>query len=84
MKSAHLCILMQSSLFQMRMNGVRRNELSRKVCGWLVCGGIAAVEDMRQAYIVKHIRTLLSLKYAPNFYRELQAMGLHRLQWRRK
>ncbi len=24
------------------------------------------------------------LKYAPNFYRELQAMGLHRLQWRRK
>ena len=24
------------------------------------------------------------LKYAPNFYRELQAMELHRLQWRRK
>ena len=24
------------------------------------------------------------LKYAPNFYRELQAMGLHRLQWRQK
>ena len=24
------------------------------------------------------------LKYAPNFYSELQAMGLHRLQWRRK
>ena len=24
------------------------------------------------------------LKYAPNFYQELQAMGLHRLQWRRK
>jgi RNA-directed DNA polymerase len=25
-----------------------------------------------------------ALKYAPNFYSELQAMGLHRLQWRRK
>ena len=24
------------------------------------------------------------LKYAPNFYSELQAMGLHWLQWRRK
>ena len=24
------------------------------------------------------------LKHAPNFYAELQAMGLHRLQWRRK
>ena len=24
------------------------------------------------------------LKLAPNFYSELQAMGLHRLQWRRK
>ena len=24
------------------------------------------------------------LKHAPNFYSELQAMGLHRLQWRRK
>ena len=27
------------------MNDMRRSELSRKVCGWLVRGGIAAVED---------------------------------------
>ena len=51
----------------------------------LLRGGIAAVEDMRQAYIVKHIRKSLTLLgYAPNFYSELQAMGLHRLQRRRK
>ena len=27
------------------MNGMRKYELNRKVCGWLVRGGIAAVGD---------------------------------------
>ncbi len=29
----------------MRTNGMCRDELSRKVCGWLVRGGIVVVED---------------------------------------
>lgn len=37
MKSARLCIFMQSLLFQMRMNSMRRSELSRKGCGWMAC-----------------------------------------------
>lgn len=43
MKNPHLCILMQSPLLQMRMDGMRRDELSRKVCGWQVRGGVAVV-----------------------------------------
>ena len=47
---------------------MRRDKLSRKICGWLVRGGIAAEMNVRQAYIVKHIRkglTLLSSANAP-------------------
>ena len=28
------------------MNSMRRNELNRKVCVWLICGGIVVLEDM--------------------------------------
>ena len=38
---------------------MHRNELEG--CGLKLRGGIAAVEDMRQAYIVKHIRKGLTL-----------------------
>ena len=31
------------------MNGMRRDELNRKVCGWMFCGGIAAVEAFTMA-----------------------------------
>ena len=55
------------------MNDMCRDELSRKVCGWLVRGRIAAVEDdMRQTYTVKHIRkglTLLSYDLLSDNYR---------------
>ena len=43
------------------MDGIHRSELSRKVCGWLVRGGIAAEMNVRQAYTVKHIRKALTL-----------------------
>ena len=34
------------------MNDMRRSELSRKVCGWSVRGGIAAEMNVGQAYTV--------------------------------
>ena len=34
---------------------------NRKICGWLVRGGIAAEMNVRQAYTVKHIRKGLTL-----------------------
>ena len=43
------------------MISMHRDELSRKVCGWLVCDGIAAEMNVRQAYTVKHIRNGLTL-----------------------
>ena len=43
------------------MNGIRRDELDRKVLGLLIRGGIAAVMNMRQTYTVKHIRKGLTL-----------------------
>ena len=39
----------------MRMNDMRRNELNRKVCGWLVRGGIAVEMNVRQAHTVEYI-----------------------------
>lgn len=39
-----------------RMNGMRRDELNRKVCAWIVRGGIAAVMNVRQTYMAKHIQ----------------------------
>ncbi len=44
-----------------RINDMHRSELSRKVCGRLVRGGIAAEMNVRQAYTVKHIRKALTL-----------------------
>ena len=29
---------------------------SRKICGWLLCGGIVAVMNERRAYAINHIR----------------------------
>ena len=43
------------------MNCMRRDELNRKACGWLVRGGIAAETNVKQAYTVKHIRKGLTL-----------------------
>lgn len=39
-----------------RMNGMRRDELNRKVCAWIVRGGIDAVMNVRQTYMAKHIQ----------------------------
>ena len=39
-----------------RMNGMLRDELNRKVCAWIVRGGIAAVMNARQTYTAKHIQ----------------------------
>lgn len=44
MKNTHLCILMQSPLFQIQMNGMRMDELNQKICRWMAHGGNAMVE----------------------------------------
>ena len=50
------------------MNGMRRDELNRTVCGWLFCGGVSRAGDRLRGqapweekttvviYSVKHIR----------------------------